>query len=104
MRLATIASALAIVLCVAVFGAIFLQNRPIPTAPAQATPTEGRAPEAAVTAVDNPVANPARFADAPVAVAPAPPPPTPAPLPPPPPPPCPDPTALRGPPAGSTHA
>ena len=82
MRLATIASALAIVLCVAVFGAIFLQNRPIPTpAPAQATPTEGRASEAAVTAIDNPVANPARFADAPVALAQAPAAPTPAPLP-----------------------
>ena len=82
MRLATIASALAIMLCVAVFGAIFLQNRPIPTpAPAQATPTEGRAPEAVVTTMDNPVQNPARFADAPVAVAQAPAAPTPAPLP-----------------------
>jgi hypothetical protein len=45
MRLAAIASALAIVLCVAVFGAVLLQKAslsvPAP-APPQATPTEGR--------------------------------------------------------------
>ena len=47
MRLAAIASALAIVLCVAVFGAILLQKASIPVpapAPPQATPTEGRLP------------------------------------------------------------
>src|SRR5262249_3870054 len=56
MRLAAIASTLAIVLCVAVFGAIFLQKASIPvpaaapaTATTQATPTEGRAPGSVVT-------------------------------------------------------
>jgi hypothetical protein len=47
MRLAAIASALAIVLCVAVFGAIFLQKVSIPVpapAPPRATPTEGLLP------------------------------------------------------------
>jgi peptidoglycan/xylan/chitin deacetylase (PgdA/CDA1 family) len=60
MRLAAIASTLAIVLCVAVFGAIFLQKASIPapasapaTATAQATPTEGRAPGSVVTVADN---------------------------------------------------
>src|SRR5260370_35344304 len=58
MRLAAIASALAIVLCVAVFGAIFLQKASIPApasspATAQTTPTEGRAPGSVVTAADN---------------------------------------------------
>src|SRR5262245_54014228 len=60
MRLAAIASALAIVLCVAVFGAIFLQKASIPapasapaTAAAPATPTEGRAPGSVVTVADN---------------------------------------------------
>src|SRR5436309_8215216 len=45
MRLAAIASALAIVLCVAVFGAILQKaSLPVPApAPPQATPTEGRA-------------------------------------------------------------
>jgi peptidoglycan/xylan/chitin deacetylase (PgdA/CDA1 family) len=56
MRLAAIASALAIVLCVAVFGAILLQKAslsvPAP-APPQATPTEGRAPGSVVTVEDN---------------------------------------------------
>lgn len=73
MRLAAIASALAIVLCVAVFGAIFLQKQSdsasLASASPQPTPTEGRAPQAAVTAVDNPAAPPARAAEAPVAVA-----------------------------------
>src|SRR3989449_6194605 len=56
MRLAAIASALAIVLCVAVFGAIFLQKVSIPVrapAPPQATPTEGRAPGSVVTVADS---------------------------------------------------
>src|SRR5215831_10468512 len=58
MRLAAIASALAIVLCVAVFGAIFLQKASIPApasapASAQATPTEGRAPGSVLTVADN---------------------------------------------------
>src|SRR5258708_29532823 len=70
MRLATFASALAIVLCVAVFGAIFWQNRPVPAPePAQATTTEGRAPVAAVRDMDNPAAGSARAAEAPAAVA-----------------------------------
>src|ERR1700751_3399637 len=58
MRLAAIASALAIVLCVAVFGAIFLQKASIPApasspANAQTTPTEGRAPGSFTTVADN---------------------------------------------------
>src|SRR5215468_7756059 len=56
MRLAAIASALAIVLCVAVFGAILLQKASIPVpapAPPQATPTEGRAPGSVVTVAHN---------------------------------------------------
>src|SRR3989440_2784488 len=56
MRLAAIASALAIVLCVAVFGAILLQKASIPVpppAPPQAPPTEGRAPGSVVTAADS---------------------------------------------------
>ncbi len=70
MRLATFASALAIMLCVAVFGAIFWQNRPVPAPePAQATPTEGRAPVAAVRDMDNPAAGSARAAEAPAALA-----------------------------------
>src|SRR5262250_1303218 len=57
MRLAAIASALAIALCVAVFGAIRLQKAsfsvPAP-APSQATPTEGRrAPPSVATVEDN---------------------------------------------------
>src|SRR5215467_16344081 len=57
MRLAAIASALAIVLCVAVFGAIFFQKASIPApasapAQAQATPTEGRAPGSVTTVAD----------------------------------------------------
>jgi peptidoglycan/xylan/chitin deacetylase (PgdA/CDA1 family) len=73
MRLAAIASALAIVLCVAVFGAIFLQKASIPapafspaTAGAPATPTEGRAPGSVVTVADNAADS---AAAAPVAVA-----------------------------------
>jgi peptidoglycan/xylan/chitin deacetylase (PgdA/CDA1 family) len=73
MRLAAIASALAIVLCVAVFGAIFLQKASIPApasapaiAAAPATPTEGRAPGSVVTVADNAADS---AAAAPVAVA-----------------------------------
>src|SRR5260370_40188071 len=56
MRLAAIASALAIVLCVAVFGAIVLQKASLPVpapAPPQATPTEGRAPGSVATVADS---------------------------------------------------
>src|SRR5215469_18464157 len=71
MRLAAIASALAIVLCVAVFGAILLQKAflplPAPASP-QATPTEGRAPGSAVTVADSAAES---TVAAPVAVAPA---------------------------------
>src|SRR5262249_35548456 len=73
MRLAAIASALAIVLCVAVFGAIFLQKASIPapasvpaTASAPATPTEGRAPGSVLTVADDAADS---AAAAPVAVA-----------------------------------
>src|SRR5262252_2946589 len=73
MRLAAIASTLAIVLCVAVFGAIFLQKASIPvpaaapaTATTQATPTEGRAPGSVVTVADSAADS---TAAAPVAVA-----------------------------------
>jgi peptidoglycan/xylan/chitin deacetylase (PgdA/CDA1 family) len=70
MRLATIASALAILLCVGVFGVIFWQNRPIPASePTQAAPTEGRAPTTAVTDIDSPATGSARAAEAPAAVA-----------------------------------
>src|SRR5499427_3247110 len=72
MRLAAIASALAIVLCAAVFGAIFFQKASIPApastaAPvqAQATPTEGRAPGSVTTVADDA----ADSAAAPVAMA-----------------------------------
>src|SRR5215468_2289780 len=76
MRLAAIASALAIVVCVAVFGAILLQKSSIPAlAPAlpQATPTEGRAPGSVVTVADSSAES---TVAAPVAVAPASPTPT----------------------------
>src|SRR5919198_359568 len=56
MRLAAIASALAIVLCVAVFGHILFQKASLPVpapAPPQATPTDGRAPGSAVTVTDS---------------------------------------------------
>src|SRR5713101_4000837 len=56
MRLAAIASALAIVLCVTVFGAILLQeaSRSVPApAPPQATPTEGRAPGSVAAVADS---------------------------------------------------
>jgi len=54
MRLAAIASALAIVLCVAVFGAILQKaSLPVPApAPPQATPTDGRAPGSADNAAE----------------------------------------------------
>jgi len=71
MRLAAIASTLAIVLCVAVFGAIFWQKSSSVTAavPAQAAaPTEGRAPGPVVTSMDSadatPAESPAAFAQA----------------------------------------
>src|SRR5260370_35588308 len=71
MRLTAIASALAIVLCVAVFGAIFLQKASIPApasspATAQTTPPAGRAPGSVVTVADNPADS---TMGAPVAVA-----------------------------------
>src|SRR5437899_11546001 len=56
MRLAAIASALAIVLCVAVFGAILLQKASLPVpapAPPQATPTDGRTPGSVATVADS---------------------------------------------------
>jgi peptidoglycan/xylan/chitin deacetylase (PgdA/CDA1 family) len=71
MRLAAIASALAIVLCVAVFGAILLQKAsgPVPaSAPPPATPTEGRAPGSVVTVAGTAAES---AAAAPVAIAPA---------------------------------
>jgi hypothetical protein len=73
MRLAVIASALAIVLCVAVFGTILFQKASIPVpAPEspQATPTEGRAPGSVVTVADSAADS---VAAAPVAAAQAPP-------------------------------
>jgi uncharacterized caspase-like protein len=64
MRLAAIASALAIVLCVAVFGAILLQKAsilvPASAPPPQATPTESRAPTVADSAAESAVAAPER--------------------------------------------
>ena len=83
MRLAAIASALAIMLCVAVFGAIFYQKASIlapasTAAPeqAQATPTEGRAPGSVTTvadsAADNAMAAPVAMAQASPAPAPQP--------------------------------
>jgi uncharacterized caspase-like protein len=61
MRLAAIASGLAIVLCVAVFGAILLQKASI-LVPASAPPqaTESRAPTVADSAADSAVAAPER--------------------------------------------
>src|SRR5437016_11165662 len=56
MRLAAIASAVAIVLCVAVFGIILFQKASLPApapAPPQATPTDARAPGSAVTVTDS---------------------------------------------------
>jgi peptidoglycan/xylan/chitin deacetylase (PgdA/CDA1 family) len=55
MRLAAIASALAIALCVAVFGAILLQKASVSVpapAPSQATPTEGRRAPGSVATVE----------------------------------------------------
>ena len=72
MRLAAIASTLAIVLCVAVFGAIFWQKSSSVTAavPAQAAaPTEGRAPGPVVTSMDSAEATPAAAAESPAAFA-----------------------------------
>jgi peptidoglycan/xylan/chitin deacetylase (PgdA/CDA1 family) len=81
MRLAAMASALTIVLCVAAFGAILLQKASIPVpppSPPQATPTEGRAPSSIATVADSagesavPVAAPAAVAQASSAPAPQP--------------------------------
>jgi uncharacterized caspase-like protein len=63
MRLAAIASPLAIALCVAVFGAILLQKASIlvpASAPPQATHTESRAPTVADSAAESAVAAPER--------------------------------------------
>jgi peptidoglycan/xylan/chitin deacetylase (PgdA/CDA1 family) len=60
MRLAAIVSALAIVLCVAVFGAILLQKASLSVsapAPPQATPTEGRSPGSVATVADSAAKN-----------------------------------------------
>src|SRR5215475_9044231 len=81
MRLAAIASALAIVLCVAAFGAILLQKASIPVpahSPPQATPTEGRAPGSVATVADSAAENAAPAAVAQASPAPAP---QPAPMP-----------------------
>src|SRR5215475_13822366 len=81
MRVAAIASALAIVLCVAAFGGILLQKASIPvppSSPPQAIPTEGRAPGSVATVEDSaaesavPVAAPAAVAQASPAPAPQP--------------------------------
>jgi peptidoglycan-N-acetylglucosamine deacetylase len=71
MRLAAIASTLAIVLCVAVFGAIFWKKGPLPaSAPAQAAaPTEGRAPGPVVTGMESEATTPAIAAESPAAFA-----------------------------------
>jgi peptidoglycan/xylan/chitin deacetylase (PgdA/CDA1 family) len=72
MRLTAIASALAIVLCVAVFGAILLQKASLPgpaPSPPQATPTEGRAPGSVATVADSAAENAAPSAPAAVAQA-----------------------------------
>src|SRR5690349_3065031 len=60
MRLTVIASALAIVLCVAVFAAILLPKASLsvpPPAPPQATPTEGRSPGSVATVADSAAKN-----------------------------------------------
>jgi peptidoglycan/xylan/chitin deacetylase (PgdA/CDA1 family) len=67
MRLAAIASTLAIVLCVAVFGGIFWQKSSVTAAVPAAAPTEGRAPGPVVTSMDSPVATAA--AESPAALA-----------------------------------
>ena len=61
MRLAAIASALAIVLCVTVFSAILFQkaSRPVPAPPPpEATPTEARDPGSVVTLTEAPERSP----------------------------------------------
>jgi peptidoglycan/xylan/chitin deacetylase (PgdA/CDA1 family) len=73
MRLAAIASVLAIVLCVAVFGAIVFQKASLPMsapAPPQATSTEGEPPGPVVTVTDSAAKS---AVDMPVAAAQAPP-------------------------------
>src|SRR5262249_16425350 len=81
MRVAAIASPLAIVLWWAAFGGIFLQKASIPvppSSPPQAIPTEGRAPGSVATVEDSaaesavPVAAPAAVAQASPAPAPQP--------------------------------
>jgi peptidoglycan/xylan/chitin deacetylase (PgdA/CDA1 family) len=64
MRLAAIASTLAILLCVAVFGAIFWQKSllPAPTPAQAAAPTEGRAPGPVVTSMESEATAPAAAA------------------------------------------
>ena len=70
MRLAAIASTLAIVLCVAVFGAIFWKNlAPAPTPAQAAAPTEGRAPGPVVTNMESEARAPATAAESPAAFA-----------------------------------
>ena len=70
MRLAAIASTLAIVLCVAVFGAIFWKNlAPAPTPAQAAAPTEGRAPGPVVTNMESEATAPASAAESPAAFA-----------------------------------
>src|SRR6266550_9393715 len=88
MRLAAIASALAIVVCAAIFGAIFFQKASVsgPAAtPAMAAPEEpqARTPTQAVTTIDNPAptTNATGTGTAPTMVAQAAPAPGPAPAP-----------------------
>ena len=71
MRLAAIASTLAIMLCVAVFGAIFWQKSllPAPTPAQAAAPTEGRAPGPVVTSMESEATTPAATAESPAAFA-----------------------------------
>ena len=71
MRLAAIASTLAILLCVAVFGAIFWQKSllPAPTPAQAAAPTEGRATGPVVTSMESEATAPAAAAQSPAAFA-----------------------------------
>ena len=71
MRLAAIASTLASVLCVAVFGAIFWQKSllPAPTPAQAAAPTEGQAPGPVVTSMESEATAPAAATESPAAFA-----------------------------------